>query len=107
MQTCTEYIFPFSAGPRPCDAAKQEAMQFVSEVEQLIRASNASHFPFGQSFLMAKGVRLTDNELLNISPLGTQVSEKLLTGSNYAIQLAAQSSTFFWFFFGGQFLYTL
>ncbi|KAJ6663125.1 hypothetical protein lerEdw1_010718 [Lerista edwardsae] len=83
--------------PRPCDVAKQEAMQFVSEVEELIRASNGSHFPFGQSFLMAKGVLLTDDELLNFSQLGTVVSEKLLTGSNYAIQLAAQSTLhFYW-----------
>ncbi|XP_066479365.1 thyroglobulin [Tiliqua scincoides] len=83
--------------PRPCDAAKQEAMQFAKEVEQLTRASNTSHFPFGQSFLLAKGVLLTDDELLSFSQLGTTLSEKLLTGSTYAIQLAAQSTLrFYW-----------
>lgn len=71
-------------------------MQFVSKVEQLIKDSNSSHFPFGQSFLVAKGITVTDEELLSdISPSASiTISEGLLTGSDYAVRLAAQSSMF-------------
>uniref|UniRef100_A0A670JRN4 Thyroglobulin n=1 Tax=Podarcis muralis TaxID=64176 RepID=A0A670JRN4_PODMU len=82
--------------PGECEATKRDAMQFVSKVEQLIKDSNSSHFPFGQSFLVAKGITLTDEELLSdISPSASiTISEGLLTGSDYAIRLAAQSSMF-------------
>uniref|UniRef100_A0A670JR00 Thyroglobulin n=1 Tax=Podarcis muralis TaxID=64176 RepID=A0A670JR00_PODMU len=82
-----------------CEATKRDAMQFVSKVEQLIKDSNSSHFPFGQSFLVAKGITLTDEELLSdISPSASiTISEGLLTGSDYAIRLAAQSTLrFYW-----------
>ncbi|XP_077789747.1 thyroglobulin, partial [Podarcis muralis] len=85
--------------PRECEATKRDAMQFVSKVEQLIKDSNSSHFPFGQSFLVAKGITLTDEELLSdISPSASiTISEGLLTGSDYAIRLAAQSTLrFYW-----------
>ncbi|CAI5778982.1 Hypothetical predicted protein [Podarcis lilfordi] len=85
--------------PGECEATKQDAMQFVSKVEQLIKDSNSSHFPFGQSFLVAKGITLTDEELLSdISPSASiTISEGLLTGSDYAIRLAAQSTLrFYW-----------
>uniref|UniRef100_A0A670JN73 Thyroglobulin n=1 Tax=Podarcis muralis TaxID=64176 RepID=A0A670JN73_PODMU len=85
--------------PGECEATKRDAMQFVSKVEQLIKDSNSSHFPFGQSFLVAKGITLTDEELLSdISPSASiTISEGLLTGSDYAIRLAAQSTLrFYW-----------
>uniref|UniRef100_A0A803TSW9 Thyroglobulin n=1 Tax=Anolis carolinensis TaxID=28377 RepID=A0A803TSW9_ANOCA len=84
--------------PGECEATKQEALKFVDKVEQLIKDSSSSHFPFGQSFLMAKVVALTDDELLNnFSQSGITFSEELLSGSDYAIRLAAQSTLhFYW-----------
>ncbi|KAF1574458.1 Thyroglobulin, partial [Eudyptes moseleyi] len=88
------------ACPGVCEGVKQEAMKFMEEAEQLILASNSSHFPFGESFLMAKGIQLTDNDLLRSArPYETEVvvSEKLLSGSDYALQLAARSVLhFYW-----------
>lgn len=81
-------------GPGICEGVKQEAMKFMEEAEQLILASNRSHFAFGESFLMAKGTQLTDRDLLRSArPYESEVvvSEKLLSGSDYALQLAAQS----------------
>lgn len=87
--------FPLpSLGLGVCEGVKQEAMKFMEEAEQLIRASNTSHFPFGESFLMAKGIQLTDSDLLRSAQLyepEVMVSEKLLSGSDYAFQLAARS----------------
>lgn len=83
-----------STGPGICESVKQEAMKFMEEAEQLILASNSSHFPFGESFLMAKGIQFTDNDLLRSVQLHESevvVSEKLLSGSDYALQLAARS----------------
>ncbi|XP_053101944.1 thyroglobulin [Hemicordylus capensis] len=82
--------------PGLCEATRQEALKFVNEMEQLIRASNSSHIPFGQSFLIAKGITLTDDELLNSSQPEIKFSKELLTGSNYAIRLAAQSTLHFY-----------
>ncbi|PKU39362.1 thyroglobulin [Limosa lapponica baueri] len=88
------------ACPGICEGVKQEAMKFVEEAEQLILASNSSHFPFGESFLMAKGIQLTDSDLLRSArPYESEVvvSEKLLSGSDYALHLAAQSVLhFYW-----------
>ncbi|KAF1530786.1 Thyroglobulin, partial [Eudyptula minor] len=88
------------ACPGVCEGVKQEALKFMEEAEQLIVASNSSHFPFGESFLMAKGIQLTDNDLLRSArPYETEVvvSEKLLSGSDYALQLAARSVLhFYW-----------
>ncbi|NXO00111.1 THYG protein, partial [Rhinopomastus cyanomelas] len=88
------------ACPGTCESVKQEAMKFMEEAEQLILASNSSHFAFGESFLMAKGVQLTDNDLLRSAQpyeSGAVVSEKLLEGSDSALQLAAWSVLhFYW-----------
>ncbi|XP_032037054.1 thyroglobulin [Aythya fuligula] len=86
--------------PGVCEGVKQEAMKFMEEAEQLIRASNTSHFPFGESFLMAKGIQLTDSDLLRSAQLyepEVMVSEKLLSSSDYSLQLAARSVLhFYW-----------
>ncbi|NXT00229.1 THYG protein, partial [Jacana jacana] len=86
--------------PGICEGVKQEAMKFMEEVEQLILASNSSHFPFGQSFLLAKGIQLTDGDLLrSAQPQEPEevISQKLLSGSDYALQLAAHSVLrFYW-----------
>ncbi|NXE23042.1 THYG protein, partial [Ardeotis kori] len=88
------------ACPGICEGVKQKAMKFMEEAEQLILASNSSHFPFGESFLMAKGIQLTDSDLLRSArPYESEVvvSEKLLSGSDYALQLAAWSVLhFYW-----------
>ncbi|NWS70344.1 THYG protein, partial [Crotophaga sulcirostris] len=87
------------ACPGICEGVKQEAIKFMEEAEQLILASNSSHFPFGESFLMAKGIQLTDNDLLRSAQLYETevVSEKLLLGGDYALQLAAWSVLhFYW-----------
>ncbi|KAK2513360.1 Tg [Columba livia] len=88
------------ACPGICEGVKQKAMKFMEEAEQLILASNSSHFPFGESYLMAKGIQLTDNDLLRSArPYESElvVSEELLVGSDYALQLAAWSVLhFYW-----------
>ncbi|NXM74747.1 THYG protein, partial [Serilophus lunatus] len=86
------------ACPGICEGVKQEAMKFMEEAEQLILPSNGSHFAFGESFLMAKGLQLTDSDLLrSAQPYESEVSEKLLSGSGYALQLAAWSVLqFYW-----------
>ncbi|KAL7984061.1 hypothetical protein Chor_002631, partial [Crotalus horridus] len=85
----------FSLGT--CEAAKREAVGFVNNVEQLIQESNSSHFPFGQSFLMSQGSVLRGRELWsNFSQLESTFAEILLAGSDYAIQLAAQSTLQFY-----------
>uniref|UniRef100_A0A803VL40 Thyroglobulin n=1 Tax=Ficedula albicollis TaxID=59894 RepID=A0A803VL40_FICAL len=88
------------ACPGICEGVKQEAMKFVEEAEQLILASNGSQFAFGESFLLAKGVQLTDSDLLRSAGpygLGAGVSQELLSGTDPALQLAAWSVLrFYW-----------
>ncbi|NXE89600.1 THYG protein, partial [Menura novaehollandiae] len=88
------------ACPGICESVKQEAMKFMEEAEQLILASNGSHFAFGESFLMAKGIQLSDSDLLrSAQPYEAEavVSQKLLSGSGSALQLAAWSVLhFYW-----------
>ncbi|KAL8181768.1 UNVERIFIED_CONTAM: hypothetical protein K2H54_027295, partial [Gekko kuhli] len=97
MQGSRAEVNEFPDCPGACEAARQEAMRFTDEVEQLIRESNSSRFPFGQSFLMAEGLTLTEDELLNYSQPEITFSEGLLTGGDYAIRLAAQSTLhFYW-----------
>lgn len=73
---------------------KLRALQFIQETEEIVLASNSSWFPLGESFLAAKGVRLTNEELAlpPSSPSRETFSEQFLSGSDYAIRLAAQSS---------------
>ncbi|RMC14831.1 hypothetical protein DUI87_07007 [Hirundo rustica rustica] len=88
------------ACPGVCEGMKQEAMNFMEEAEQLILASNGSQFAFGESFLLAKGIQLTDSDLLrSAGPYGpgAVISQKLLSGSDSALQLAAWSVLhFYW-----------
>ncbi|XP_057880895.1 thyroglobulin [Melospiza georgiana] len=86
--------------PGVCEGVKQEAMKFMEEAEQLILASNGSQFAFGESFLLAKGIQLTDRDLLRPAGpqgLGAEISQKLLSGTDSALQLAAWSVLhFYW-----------
>ncbi|XP_017594533.1 PREDICTED: thyroglobulin [Corvus brachyrhynchos] len=88
------------ACPGICEGVKQEAMKFMEEAEQLILASNGSRFAFGESFLLAKGIQFTDSDLLrSAGPDRTEavISQKLLSGSDSALQLAAWSVLhFYW-----------
>ncbi|KAK2095025.1 hypothetical protein P7K49_026441 [Saguinus oedipus] len=81
-------------GPGSCEEAKLRVLQFIRETEEMVSASNSSQFPLGESFLVAKGIRLR-NEDLGLPPLfppREAFSEQFLRGSDYAIRLAAQSS---------------
>ncbi|NXI27854.1 THYG protein, partial [Sterrhoptilus dennistouni] len=88
------------ACPGICEGVKQEAMKFMEEAEQLILASSGSQFAFGESFLLAKGIQLSDSDLLHpAGPYGLEavISQKLLSGSDSALQLAAWSVLqFYW-----------
>ncbi|NXK87325.1 THYG protein, partial [Formicarius rufipectus] len=88
------------ACPGICEVVKQKAMRFMEEAAQLILASNGSHFAFGESFLLGKGVQLTDRDLLrSAQPYESLalVSAKLSSGRDSALQLAAWSVLhFYW-----------
>uniref|UniRef100_A0A8C4FDB8 Thyroglobulin n=1 Tax=Catagonus wagneri TaxID=51154 RepID=A0A8C4FDB8_9CETA len=82
------------ACPGSCEEVKLRVLQFMKEAEEIVMVSNSSQFPLGESFLAAKGIRLTDDELAlpPLSPSREAFLEKFLSGSDYAIRLAAQSS---------------
>ncbi|XP_029443068.1 thyroglobulin [Rhinatrema bivittatum] len=87
--------------PGTCERAKLQAVQFIDEAAEIISTSNSSsHFPFGHSFLLAKGIRLMDNELFQLDEVfksGISFTERLLSGDDYAVRLAAQSTLhFYW-----------
>eukprot|EP00070_Physeter_catodon_P049532 XP_028356426.1 thyroglobulin isoform X13 [Physeter catodon] len=85
---------PF-CGPGSCEEVKLRVLQFIKEAEEIVMDSNSSRFPLGESFLAAKGIRLTDEELAlpRLSPPRETFLEKFLSGSDYAIRLAALSTT--------------
>ncbi|XP_057591090.1 thyroglobulin isoform X2 [Hippopotamus amphibius kiboko] len=82
------------ACPGSCEEVKLHVMQFIKEAEEIVMDSNSSRFPLGESFLAAKGIRLTYEELAlpRLSPSRESFLEKFLSGSDYAIRLAAQST---------------
>lgn len=83
-------------GPGSCETVKLRVLKFIKETEEIVLASNSSWFPLGESFLAAKGIWLTNEELSlpQLSPPRETFSEKFLSGGDYAIRLAAQSSEF-------------
>uniref|UniRef100_A0A4W2IQ22 Thyroglobulin n=1 Tax=Bos indicus x Bos taurus TaxID=30522 RepID=A0A4W2IQ22_BOBOX len=82
------------ACPGSCEEVKLRVLQFIREAEEIVTYSNSSRFPLGESFLAAKGIRLTDEELAfpPLSPSQETFLEKFLSGSDHAIRLAAQST---------------
>uniref|UniRef100_A0ABI7WJ79 Thyroglobulin n=1 Tax=Felis catus TaxID=9685 RepID=A0ABI7WJ79_FELCA len=86
------------ACPGSCEEVKFRVLQFIKETEDIVLASNSSWFPLGESFLAAKGILLTDEELSlpQLSPSRATFSEKFLSGGDYAIRLAAQSTLDFY-----------
>lgn len=94
LVTESTYAHCVVLGPGPCEEMKRRVLKFIKETEEIVSASNASSFPLGESFLVAKGIQLTSEEL-GLPPLYPNreaFSEKFLRGSDYAIRLAAQSS---------------
>uniref|UniRef100_A0A8C5YWL3 Thyroglobulin n=1 Tax=Marmota marmota marmota TaxID=9994 RepID=A0A8C5YWL3_MARMA len=86
------------ACPGSCEEAKRGVLQFIKEAEEIVSASNSSRFPLGESFLVAKGIQLT-NEELGLPPLlpsREAFLEKFLRGSDDTIRLAAQSTLSFY-----------
>ncbi|XP_032109842.1 thyroglobulin isoform X3 [Sapajus apella] len=84
--------------PGSCEEAKLRVLQFIRETEEIVSASNSSQFPLGESFLVAKGIRLR-NEDLGLPPLfppREAFSEQFLRGGDHAIRLAAQSTLSFY-----------
>lgn len=81
-------------GPGSCEEVRLRVLQFIKETEEIVLASNGSRFPLGESFLVAKGIQLTNEELAlpPLSPSRETFSEKFLSRSDYAVRLAAQSS---------------
>lgn len=73
---------------------KLRVLEFIKEAEELVSASNSSWFPLGESFLVAKGIQLTSEELglSRVYPSRKALSENFLRGGDDAIRLAAQSS---------------
>ncbi|XP_016071478.1 PREDICTED: thyroglobulin [Miniopterus natalensis] len=91
------------ACPGSCEEAKLRVLRFIKDTEEMVLASNNSWFPLGESFLAAKGIQLT-NEELGLPPLAPPRGaflEQFLSGSDYALRLAAQST--FDFYQSGRF----
>ncbi|XP_044100852.1 thyroglobulin [Neovison vison] len=86
------------ACPGSCETVKLRVLKFIKETEEIVLASNSSWFPLGESFLAAKGIWLTNEELSlpQLSPPRETFSEKFLSGGDYAIRLAAQSTLDFY-----------
>ncbi|XP_036904476.1 thyroglobulin [Sturnira hondurensis] len=82
------------ACPGSCEEARLRVLQFIKETEEVVLASNNSWFPLGESFLAAKGIRLTNEELAlpPLTPPQETFAERFLSGSDYAVRLAAQST---------------
>ncbi|XP_073086260.1 thyroglobulin [Manis javanica] len=82
------------ACPGSCEEVQLRVLQFIKETEEIVLASNSSWFPLGESFLAAKGIQLTNEELAlpQLSPSREAFSEKFLSGGDDAIRLAAQST---------------
>ncbi|XP_074058234.1 thyroglobulin [Macrotis lagotis] len=83
--------------PRACEEVRLQVVQFIEEAEEIIRASNSSQFALGESFLMANGILLSDEDLSRplSFPSGETFSDSLFRGSDYALRIAAQSTLSF------------
>ncbi|XP_036597527.1 LOW QUALITY PROTEIN: thyroglobulin [Trichosurus vulpecula] len=86
------------ACPGACEEVRLQVVQFIEEAEEVIRASNSSQFALGESFLMAKGILLSDEEISRplSFPSGDTFSNKLFRGIDYALRIAAQSTLSFY-----------
>ncbi|XP_055968176.1 thyroglobulin [Sorex fumeus] len=82
------------ACPGSCEEVKLRVLQFIEDTEEIVLASNSSWYPLAESFLVAKGIQLTDEELdlPQLSPSRETFIEKFLNGGDYALRLASQST---------------
>ncbi|XP_003792914.1 thyroglobulin [Otolemur garnettii] len=89
--------FPACAGS--CAEVKLRVLQLMRETEEIASASNSSRFPLGESFLVAKGIRLSRAELglPQGAPSWETFSERFLRGDDdHAVLLAALSALTFY-----------
>ncbi|KAI5618222.1 thyroglobulin precursor, partial [Silurus asotus] len=83
--------------PGPCSLSLDQSNRFLADAERLISISNSSHIPVGYSFLLAKSVNLSYDELQQAASHGFQISDTLLSNTNSALHLAAYSTLqFYW-----------
>ncbi|XP_023669382.2 thyroglobulin [Paramormyrops kingsleyae] len=75
----------------PCSQVHRQLSRFLQEAEDVISVSNGSHVPLAYSFLLARGLSLTPEELQNDLP-GGLISERLLSSADSALHLAAHST---------------
>ncbi|XP_067093609.1 thyroglobulin [Osmerus mordax] len=81
------------ACPGSCAVVQREVEDFLEGAEQIISISNSSHFPLGAGFLLAEGLRLTQEESLHaLSPGEELLYDRLMSHSKAALQLAAHST---------------
>ncbi|KAF7644582.1 hypothetical protein LDENG_00219650 [Lucifuga dentata] len=91
--TCPEETSQNFHSAGPCAQALHEVTLFREEVDRIVSLSNSSHFPLGYGFLLAKGLRLTPEELqTSQSTEELQVSDWLLSQPQAALRLAASST---------------
>ncbi|KAG8441600.1 hypothetical protein GDO86_010691, partial [Hymenochirus boettgeri] len=90
----------FPKCPTTCELAKLKSIQFMEETRNLTTLPTKSALPWGQSFLMAYGIRLTESEVFHPEGAfgsGMTLSDTFMKRDNYAIQLAALSMLqFYW-----------
>ena len=79
--------------PARCSEALAQVTAFRQEAQTIVFLSNSSRLPVGYGFLLAEGLRLTEEELLmSQSAEEEQIFDRLLSQSRSALQLAAYSS---------------
>ncbi|XP_066435014.1 thyroglobulin [Eleutherodactylus coqui] len=85
--------------PGSCQLALLKNSQFLEDARNIIAASNLSHFPLAYNFLLARGLQLSERDLLYTQDQrsGLVLSEKFLSKDSYGLKLAAYSTLqFFW-----------
>ncbi|XP_040900588.1 thyroglobulin isoform X2 [Toxotes jaculatrix] len=92
--TCPERTTPkLQSSAGGCSQVLAEVTAFREQVKSVIALSNSSHLPLGYGFLLAEGLRLTSEELqISQSEEEMQISDRLLSRSKAALQLAAYST---------------
>ncbi|XP_038615997.1 thyroglobulin [Tachyglossus aculeatus] len=84
--------------PGACEEARRQVLEFLEEAEDSILASNFSHSPLGERFLLAHGILLTSDDLfpLRPGPPETRLAYALRIGSESSLALAVQSTLQFY-----------
>ncbi|XP_034410141.1 thyroglobulin [Cyclopterus lumpus] len=91
--TCPETPTQTLRSAGRCSWAANEVTAFRQEVQSVVALSNSSHLPLGYGFLLAEGLRLTEEELpVGQSEEELRISDRLLGRSKAALRLAAFST---------------